>query len=215
MRRDTAARDVEVQPGIRRVRCIDIIALFNTAIASPRRTLVLRRPVPLREAVGGSPPRAASSKAELAADVLRAVSSRLLGAPLSPRDLLHLRPGEEPPPQAQRNTFVYLLRRSGDGRFYCGETDNLAQRLAQHARAGGAGAGQPCEAWAVAVTGGKSKARVRPPESDAMRFATIKRAAAVRNPTPGFASPLRRGWRRWRFRSCGGRGWRSWEATTR
>ena len=42
-----------------------------------------------------------------------------------------IRAGEVPPPSTVGSSCVYILRRV-DGRFYCGETDSLKDRLNTH-----------------------------------------------------------------------------------
>lgn len=46
-----------------------------------------------------------------------------------------VRGGQMPPPSTVGRSCLYVLRRS-DGRFYCGQTDELKGRLTRHRRAG-------------------------------------------------------------------------------
>ena len=50
-----------------------------------------------------------------------------------PNLLQIIRAGEVPPPSTVGSSCVYILRRV-DGRFYCGETDSLKDRLNTHRR---------------------------------------------------------------------------------
>ena len=50
-----------------------------------------------------------------------------------------------PPPSTVGRSCLYILRRS-DGRFYCGQTDELKGRLTRHRRAGRVKGGVTLEA---------------------------------------------------------------------
>ena len=74
-----------------------------------------------------------------------------------------VRGGEVPPPSTVGCSCVYIVRR-GDGRFYCGQTDELRGRLARHrSKAGKVRGGGRMEAAYLVVpsTGqGQSTAKV-------------------------------------------------------
>lgn len=66
-----------------------------------------------------------------------------------------------PPPSTVGCSCVYILRR-GDGRFYCGQTDELKGRLNRHRKTGKVRGGGRLEAVYLVVPGegqGQSTAR--------------------------------------------------------
>ncbi|KAL3131455.1 hypothetical protein ABBQ38_007763 [Trebouxia sp. C0009 RCD-2024] len=72
-----------------------------------------------------------------------------------------VRGGEVPPPSTVGCSCVYILRR-GDGRFYCGQTDELKGRLNRHRKTGKVRGGGRLEAVYLVVPGegqGQSTAR--------------------------------------------------------
>ena len=61
-----------------------------------------------------------------------------------------VRGGEVPPPSTVGCSCVYILRR-GDGRFYCGQTDELKGRLNRHRKTGKVRGGGRLEAVYLVV----------------------------------------------------------------
>lgn len=57
-----------------------------------------------------------------------------------------------PPPSTVGCSCVYVLRRS-DGRFYCGQTDELKGRLSRHRKAGRVKGGPSLEAAYLVLPG--------------------------------------------------------------
>lgn len=72
-----------------------------------------------------------------------------------------MRGGEVPPPSTVGCSCVYIVRR-GDGRFYCGQTDELKGRLNRHRKTGKVRGGGRLEAAYLVVPSvaqGQSTAR--------------------------------------------------------
>ena len=110
-----------------------------------------------------APARSAPPLSELFASLVDAASSSSLsGGSIDPSTAGVIGADDVPPAAARAWTCVYVLRRS-DGWAYCGETDDLAGRLAAHrarARRGGAKCDVECAFVSVPrEAGGKSAAR--------------------------------------------------------
>ena len=81
-----------------------------------------------------------------------------------------VREGEVPPPSTVGCSCVYIVRR-GDGRFYCGQTDELKGRLSRHrSKAGRVRGGGRLEAvYLVVPSEGQGQSTARAVEAQVIQ----------------------------------------------
>ncbi len=100
-----------------------------------------------------------------------------------------VRSGEVPPPSTVGCSCVYILRRS-DGRFYCGQTDELRGRLNRHRKVLPVKGGASMEAaYLIVPSEGQGQSTARAVEAQVIQV-SVSHLASIATPMTQLLTPL-------------------------